>query len=262
MSPELQEFIVQVSHISLAKGRNDPAVHRAVSDRFYEYLHAVGVEHCNFGGFQLTDEGKGDVHDFAGSLLPEPFLEEFTAELACDDYVVLKADELKAHKPIDRFRIGLPTLDEVGAFNARSRIVQAECARHGIEDGFAIIGNTTDLDKPGPSRFYGFVFAGEISAGDHIRGMAGELEVASQILLDRIQPWIMAHAAGFGYDLTDRELDVLAWLTNGLQRQEIAHRLSISVATVDMHLANLRRKLAATTLAEAAAKAIRYGLLN
>jgi len=61
--------------------------------------------------------------------------------------------------------------------------------------------------------------------------------------------------------LTRRELDCLAWLAEGLTAAEIAGRLALSERTVHFHLNNVRRKLDASTLPQAIARAIRLGLL-
>ena len=61
--------------------------------------------------------------------------------------------------------------------------------------------------------------------------------------------------------LTPRERDVLHGLVRGRRRDQLAHDLDIAIATVDLHSANLRRKLGARTIAEAVAVALRLGLL-
>jgi DNA-binding CsgD family transcriptional regulator len=63
------------------------------------------------------------------------------------------------------------------------------------------------------------------------------------------------------YGLTARELDVLRLLADGLPDREIAVRLSISPRTVQTHVAGLFAKLDASSRAEAAALAVRRGLV-
>lgn len=55
-------------------------------------------------------------------------------------------------------------------------------------------------------------------------------------------------------DLSARERQVLALAATGLRRDRMAHRLGISVATIDLHCANFRRKLGAKTTPEAVVK--------
>ena len=61
--------------------------------------------------------------------------------------------------------------------------------------------------------------------------------------------------------LTPRELDVLRLLADGQTNAEIARRLGVSVHTVERHAANLYRKIGARGRADAAAYAVRRGLV-
>jgi two-component system, NarL family, response regulator LiaR len=62
-------------------------------------------------------------------------------------------------------------------------------------------------------------------------------------------------------ELTDRQRDVLALVTQGLTNVEISERLYISLATVRYHVSNILSKLHAANRAEAAAIAVQQGLL-
>lgn len=76
-------------------------------------------------------------------------------------------------------------------------------------------------------------------------------------LMDR-----MHHAQhGAGYDLTARELDVLALVAEGLSNGDIGQRLVVSVNTVRNHVANILAKLGAHSKLEALAIAVREDLL-
>jgi len=61
-------------------------------------------------------------------------------------------------------------------------------------------------------------------------------------------------------NLTPRELEVLALLTEGLRNVDIAKRLFVAEKTVDHHVSSILRKLDARTRAEASVKAVRLGL--
>ncbi len=61
--------------------------------------------------------------------------------------------------------------------------------------------------------------------------------------------------------LSDRELEVLDRLTEGLSNKLIAHRLNISEHTVKTHVASIFAKLGASSRTEAVSQAIRRGLV-
>lgn len=62
--------------------------------------------------------------------------------------------------------------------------------------------------------------------------------------------------------LTERELQVLHLLSDGLSNKAIARRLAISDHTVKFHLAAVFSKLDAKTRAEALAHGVRFGLVH
>lgn len=69
-------------------------------------------------------------------------------------------------------------------------------------------------------------------------------------------------AAPVGSQLTSREQDVLRLLAQGLNNQEIANRLTISLSTVQFHVSNILSKLGVHNRIEAAAFAIRHKLAS
>jgi LuxR family quorum sensing-dependent transcriptional regulator len=62
--------------------------------------------------------------------------------------------------------------------------------------------------------------------------------------------------------LTPREIEVLKWTAEGKTSQDIADILSVSLPTVQSHIANLCRKLDVVTRAQATARAVRWGILS
>jgi len=63
------------------------------------------------------------------------------------------------------------------------------------------------------------------------------------------------------YMLSERETQVLFFLGEGNNYQEIANELFISVDTVRHHIRNIYKKLHVHSQSEAVAKAIRKGLI-
>ena len=61
--------------------------------------------------------------------------------------------------------------------------------------------------------------------------------------------------------LTNRQLEVLALITDGLRNAEIAERLVLSEKTVDHHVSAILGKLGVSTRGQASAAAVRMGLL-
>ncbi len=64
-----------------------------------------------------------------------------------------------------------------------------------------------------------------------------------------------------GNDLTERELEVLALLVEGLSNAEIADRMYLSVAAIKYHVSNILSKLGASNRTEAATMALEFNLV-
>jgi len=63
------------------------------------------------------------------------------------------------------------------------------------------------------------------------------------------------------FELTDRQLEVLALIVEGLSNAQIAERLTISLPTARFHVSTILSKLGATNRAEAAALAVKHRLI-
>jgi NarL family two-component system response regulator LiaR len=65
-----------------------------------------------------------------------------------------------------------------------------------------------------------------------------------------------------GFDLTQREREVLALLVEGLNNPEIAERLVVSRSTIKFHVSSILSKLGVASRTEAVAVAVKEGLLD
>jgi NarL family two-component system response regulator LiaR len=63
-----------------------------------------------------------------------------------------------------------------------------------------------------------------------------------------------------GHDLTDREREVLAHMSEGLNNNEIAEQLYLSVSTIKFHVSAILSKLGVTNRVEAVALAVQHGI--
>jgi NarL family two-component system response regulator YdfI len=87
------------------------------------------------------------------------------------------------------------------------------------------------------------------------------LVVTTPASLAALLPVAQPLAEDFAEPLSDRELEVLDLLAEGLSNKLIAHRLSISEHTVKTHVASIFAKLGTSSRTEAVSQAIRRGLV-
>lgn len=64
------------------------------------------------------------------------------------------------------------------------------------------------------------------------------------------------------YELTERELEVLALMVGGLNNPEIAERLAVTRSTVKFHVSNILSKLGVGSRVEAVALAVQHDLVT
>jgi DNA-binding NarL/FixJ family response regulator len=92
-----------------------------------------------------------------------------------------------------------------------------------------------------------------------IKDVAGGREVVDRDLVGLIP----THAASSNVvPLSEREMEVLSYLSKGMSNKELAAALFISRATVKSHIENILRKLEASDRAAAVAEGFRRGLLR
>jgi len=79
----------------------------------------------------------------------------------------------------------------------------------------------------------------------------------------RVMNAVRSDQAGPGaHNLSDREMEVLQCLANGMTTAQISHELFISDNTVKTHVRHIMEKLEASNRAEAVGKALQMGLIK
>lgn len=76
-----------------------------------------------------------------------------------------------------------------------------------------------------------------------------------------IRKTVQAHEHPLGYDLTEREREVLNLMVEGLNNSDIAQRIIVSRSTVKFHVSNVLSKLHAANRMEAITTAFRHQLV-
>lgn len=89
------------------------------------------------------------------------------------------------------------------------------------------------------------------------RGRSTLAPEAAQVLVR-----VTSRPPTLGFDLTDREREILVLITHGLNNREIADRLTISRSTVKNHVSNIFSKLNVSNRAEAVALAVQNHLVT
>jgi len=93
---------------------------------------------------------------------------------------------------------------------------------------------------------------------DAVNGQATIAPKVTDLMMKKLRPKErMLHD-----DLTEREIDVLKCLGDGLSNQEIGEKLFIGVKTVKTHVSNILAKLELTDRTQAAVYANRHGILH
>jgi NarL family two-component system response regulator LiaR len=90
--------------------------------------------------------------------------------------------------------------------------------------------------------------------------MQGKVVVSTDIIEKLVSPETDPQILD-RFDLTDRELEILVQMADGLTLQQIAVRLAISLSTVKYHSANIFEKLEAQNRSEALVIALKNNLI-
>jgi DNA-binding NarL/FixJ family response regulator len=86
--------------------------------------------------------------------------------------------------------------------------------------------------------------------------------VVARAVLGRFVQMMGKPSATESESISDREREVLEWMTQGLTKKEIATKVNLSIHTVSTHLRNIYTKLHVNTRGAAVAKAIRDNLVK
>jgi non-specific serine/threonine protein kinase len=97
--------------------------------------------------------------------------------------------------------------------------------------------------------------------GGHSLSLADAIADAIAVAADAVQPTEAVSRDEVSAGLTPRELDVLRLLVEGRSDREIGEALFIGTRTVQTHVANIFAKLGVNARAEAAAVAVRRGIV-
>jgi DNA-binding NarL/FixJ family response regulator len=103
-------------------------------------------------------------------------------------------------------------------------------------------------------------FAAAWAAGRALSPEQAAIETAA-LLADLTDPAAPVTSAGAGTGLTPRELEVLRLMVAGRSNPEIAAALFVSPRTAQTHVGNILAKLGVESRTEAAAHAVRLGLV-
>lgn len=90
--------------------------------------------------------------------------------------------------------------------------------------------------------------------------MQGKAVLSANVIETLISPEADPHAID-KFNLTDRELEVLVLMADGLTLQQMGQKLSISLSTVKYHSANIFQKLGAQNRSEALITAVKNNLI-
>ena len=238
---------------------------RADEDRvvaaYTGFLRDFGLDHFTLG-FMEGRNGAPPELARVWTSLPDAWMEEYYARGFPDrDYVIHQVGALNSSRPLAAFDWGLHMVDESHAANARP--VLRGAADAGLGAAMSFVGRHVES---GRDRCFAASFGCSTAPIEETRRRIethrNELVIASFAMAPLLAPLLdQTRPAGRGGGLTGRERDVLARFAQGLRPDRIADRMKLSKRTVDMHIANARRKLGARTVAEAVAIAVRQHLI-
>lgn len=253
MTPELERLLG-----AMAAGQADEA--RVVS--LYEaYLRSCGLDHFTLGVIAAHPE-TGEDHLEIWTSMSDAWMEEYNGlGYGAHDYVLKRVQDTPETQSLTAFDWGVAVADAPET-SRQTRQVLRGAADAGLANAvtFAALPRAA-----GDVRYFAATFGAPNLPREEvvrrIEARRNELLIAAFAMMPILRPALARRMSRHEAKLTPRETDVLGRFAQGLRPEQIAHDLGLAKRTVDMHAANARRKLKARTMAEAAAKAIRFGLI-
>jgi DNA-binding CsgD family transcriptional regulator len=215
-----------------------------------DFLREEGVEHVHYA---FRDTTGGSAAWRRRTTLPEWWLDLYAHR------GFASVDPGRAHFE----RSCEPVL--TGADFAPAQTVPLRTAFHeesrslGIKNGFVV-----PLRRERRERAGAFACETRFSRSELERWFAriGSTLVMALYYADARHRELVRDEAARAIRLTIRERECLLWLAKGLRNDRISERMGISNPTVEMHLANARRKLGAFTREQALARAVALRLIS
>lgn len=256
MTPALERLLAL-----MAAGRADE---NRVVTAYTDFLRDARLDHFTLGFIEGLNGAPPKLAKVWTSL-PDAWMEEYYArDFPVRDYVLHQIGAMNESRPLTTFDWGLHMADQSHAVNARPVLKGAADA--GLGAAVSFVGRHVEDGRD--RRFaasFGCSSAPIEETRRRIDACRNELVIASFAMAPLLAPALdestAFDATSDACILTGRERDVLARFAQGLRPDRIAERMGLSKRTIDMHAANVRRKLGARTLAEAVAKGIRRDLI-
>ena len=143
----------------------------------------------------------------------------------------------------------------IGEAHPRERELWAEAAANGMRDGLNVI-----MPGAGGEVLFARMMTAEPSIRPSDRPVLESVAIVFATLQLRLQQRTCERP--LGVLLTARESECLRWASRGLTDRAIAQRLGLSPKTVNFHVENARRKLAAPNRVAAYQRALELGALT
>ncbi|MDP1524387.1 MAG: response regulator transcription factor [Rhodocyclaceae bacterium] len=195
--------------------------------------------------------------------------EALRGPLAAEPDLLVVAEVGSGQEALDRLETDRPDLllldialpDMTGTDVARQALARFPELRIVALSGYADKTFVDEMLKAG-ARAYVVKSAGTHELIMAIRAvLAGHVFLSPEITAAMIGQPVEVHASAEPSlnVLGQREQEVLALVVRGLRSADIAHTLGIQSGTVDVHRANIKKKLGLTSIAELIRYAIRHG---